>query len=275
MRLRLLVILLVGALLPLVPGVADAGTAPAADVRGMWLWTRPPAADVVAFASARRVKEIFVQVPTTPDVPYLRELRKRASAGGIRLAALGGDPSWTTDHAAALAWQRAALGTGLFDAVHLDVEPYLLPAWNTAQATVAQQYLTLLGKLSAATTVRVEADVPFWYGQLTVAGKNLATEVLARVDAITVMSYRNTVTGPNSVLDVGRDFLTRAAAADRPARLAVETQPLAGCAHCTFAGSGRTALDSALIRIDTAGNAASRAYAGVAVHHYESWRSLA
>jgi len=275
MRLRLLVILLVGAFIPLVANTAHAALAPVADVRGMWLWTRPPAADVVAFASTRRVNEIFVHVPAAPDVLYLRELRKRASAAGIKLAALGGDTSWTTDHAAALAWQRAALGTGLFDAVHVDVEPYLLPTWNTAQATLAQQYLTLLGRLAAATTVRVEADVPFWYGQITVARKNLATEVLARVDAITVMSYRNTVTGPNSVLDIGRDFLTRAAAAGKPARLAVETQPLAECAHCTFATAGRAALDSALTKIDIAGNTTSNAYAGVAVHHYDSWRSLA
>ncbi|WP_203898035.1 hypothetical protein [Virgisporangium aliadipatigenens] len=271
---RLLVILLVGALVPVVPGTAHAAT-PAADVRGMWLWTRPSAVDAVAFAAQRRVKEIFVHVPTSPDVPYLRELRQRASAAGIKLAALGGETSWTTDHAAALAWQRAALGTGLFDAVHVDVEPYLLPEWQTAQATLAQQYLNLLGKLAAATTKRVEADVPFWLGQLTVGRKNLATEVLSRVDAITVMSYRNTVTGPNSVMDIGRDFLTRAAAARKPARLAVETQPLAECAHCTFSGMSAATLDRALTSIDTTGNATSTGYAGVAVHHYDSWRSLA
>jgi hypothetical protein len=47
-----------------------------------------------------------------------------------------------------------------------------------------------------------QANVPFWYGENRVGGKNFTDEVLKRVDAVTVMSDRDTATGPNSVLDV-------------------------------------------------------------------------
>lgn len=38
----------------------------------------------------------------------------------MRLSALGGDPGWVHDHAAALTWQRTALNTGLFSSNHIE-----------------------------------------------------------------------------------------------------------------------------------------------------------
>jgi hypothetical protein len=240
----------------------------------MWLWNRPPTAEVVDWATGHGVREILVYVPAQPDLPWLRDLRSRATTAGLTLSALGGEPGWTTNHQAALDWQRAAAGTGLFTGIHVDVEPYALPAWQSDQARTAQSYLTLLGKLNAASTLPLDADIPFWYGQIPLPHKlNLATEVLARVDAATVMSYRDTATGPNSILAVGADLLTRGTAAGRPVRLAAETGPLADCGYCTFAGQDASALDAAIAKVDAAA-ADYPSYAGLAVHDYAAWRNL-
>src|SRR4029450_4507777 len=97
-----------GAALPAMP----------AGPRAMWLWGDQPAADVVTWAATRGVSEIFVYVSpaglTNGDLGRLQEMKQRADAHRIRLSALGGDSAWTTDHAAALAWQRAVVTTGLF-----------------------------------------------------------------------------------------------------------------------------------------------------------------
>ena len=58
-----------------------------------------------------------------------------------------------------------------------------------------------------------------------------------RVNAVTVMSYRDTATGANSMTAVGADMLTRASAAGKNVRLAAETQNLPDCTHCTLPGS--------------------------------------
>jgi hypothetical protein len=264
-------------LLAIVTMIAPAKGAAAAtpNTRAMWLWSSAAPADVVAWAQAQGVREILAHTPANPDLGWLRDLRARSAAAGISLAALGGDPAWTTQHAAALSWVRAVTATGLFDAVHVDVEPHLLAAWQTDQARTAQQYVTLLEKLNAATTLRLEADVAFWYGEVSLPKKqNLATELLRRVDAVTVMSYRDTASGPNSVTAVGADFLRRGAALGRPVRLGVETLPLAECAHCTFAEEGAGALDAALAEIEMIASAQA-SFAGIAVHHYDSWRRLA
>jgi hypothetical protein len=87
------------------------------------------------------------------------------------------------------------------------------------------------------------------------------------------MSYRDRATGPNSILDIGTDMLRRAAKTGVKARLAVETQPLVDCAHCTFAEEGAAALAAEAGRVD--GEAARYpSYAGLAVHHFDAWQKL-
>jgi hypothetical protein len=263
------------------PGVSTAGrvtlTAMPANTRAMWLWGDDPAADVVSWAATQRVSEIFVHVSPSVlvngDLARLQEMRQRADALKIKLTALGGDTSWVTDHKAALAWQRAVVRTGVFAGIHLDVEPYLSDGWTTNLAGTQRSYLALLDKMRTGSTLPLEADVPFWFGEYRVGGKNLADEVLKRVGAVTVMSYRDTGTGPNSMLAISQDWLTRGATAGKRVRLGAETVPLPDCTHCTFHEEGAARLRSELAKVDAA-TRRTPAFGGIAVHRYGTWRSL-
>jgi hypothetical protein len=245
-----------------------------AGARAMWLWGGYPADEVIAWAGAQSITEIFVYVTTSVrtdgSLAHLRDLRKRADAAQIRLRALNGESSWTTDHGAALAWQRAVVATGLFDGLHLDVEPYLTAGWTTDQQAASTAYLRLLDDLRAGSGLAIEADVPFWYGQDKVGSKNLADEVLKRVTAVTVMSYRDSAT---SMLAVSQDWLSRGTTAGKKVRLGAETGPLPDCTYCTYAEEGSRPMLTALSQVD-AGAAKSKAYNGVAVHSYGAWRVL-
>ena len=97
--------------------------------------------------------------------------------------------------------------------------------------------------------------------------------MLRRVNGVTVMSYRDTGTGPNSMLAVSQDWLARGKAAGKRVRLGAETGPLADCPYCTFAEEGATHLDAELSKVDAATRTAA-AFGGIAVHHYGAWRSL-
>jgi hypothetical protein len=273
------VVLMAAALtLPAAAPAGSVGLPPAPPgTRAMWLWSDAPADEVIAFAVRRGVSEVFVSVSpavaTDGSLPRLRRMRELAGAAGIRLSALGGDPSWATDHAAALRWQRAVVATGLFAGLHVDVEPYALPGWTTAYQATAKGYLAVLDKLRTGSPLPVEADVPFWYGQYRVGGQNLANEVLKRVAAITVMSYRDTGVGPNSILDVSRDWLVRGSASGKRVRLGAETGALPDCGYCTFAEEGATRLGNELAEVDAA-TRSTYSFAGIAIHHYDSWRDL-
>ncbi|GGS86512.1 hypothetical protein GCM10010156_51310 [Planobispora rosea] len=269
------------------------GCAAPAPVRAMWLWHPADPAAVVEWATAQQVSEIFAYVPeelTAAERARLATLKKNADAAGIKLAALGGAPEWALDHAAALSWLRTAMGTGLFHAAHVDVEPYHLPAWRTDRAGTVASFTALLTGLRDADPRPLEADVPFWYhtvpaapsgadpansaGSPTTGGSGtLADEVLARTDAVTVMSYRDTATGPGSIMEISADMLRRGERAGRPVRLGAETLRLPDCPHCTFHGKGRAAMDAALAEVDAAA-AGYPSFAGIAVHDYTAWTAL-
>jgi hypothetical protein len=243
--------------------------------RAMWVWGQQAPDEVIAWANAQNVTEIFAYaastVATDGSLPRLRELSSRAASAGIKLRALGGEPGWATDHANALAWQKAMTATGLFSGIHLDVEPYLTSGWISDQEATKAGYLSMLDKMRGS--LPVETDVPFWFGQFKVGGKNLADEVLKRVSAVTVMSYRDTATGPNSIFTISQDWLKRGTATGKKVRLGAEIDPIADCAYCSFAEEGARRMTAVLAQVDTAART-SPAYAGVAVHRYSSWRVL-
>ncbi|MEV6930359.1 hypothetical protein AB0M46_38565 [Dactylosporangium sp. NPDC051485] len=277
-RLLLVAIALIAAtplrLPPLAPetAVAPPGT------RAMWLWERDDPRPVVDWATANGVRALFAYYDPragAADLARLRELRQLCDAAGIALDALGGEPAWTTEHPAALAWAQGAAATGLFHGLHMDVEPYLLPSWKTDQAALVPQFLTLLDQVSSATDLPLELDVPFWLPTVAVpdGGGNLADAVLARTDGVTVMSYRNTATGANSMVGVADDLLRRAGKVAKPVRLGAETQPLGDCAYCSFHGSTATQLHQTLAAVDSAAQRYP-AFAGIAVHQYDTWITL-
>src|SRR6185312_3939 len=140
---------------------------------------------------------------------------------------------------------------------------YLLPGWP-AHTT---DFLALLDAVRTE-NLPLEVDVPFWYETVPVGSATLADEVVARVDALTVMSYRDTAGG---IVEVATDMLDRAGRAALPVRLAVETQPLADCAYCSF--TRRTEMDAALRGVDAAGQRFA-AFEGVAVHQFNSWKAM-
>ncbi|MEV0562912.1 hypothetical protein [Dactylosporangium sp. NPDC050588] len=264
--------LVVASVRPRLPPLAPETSVAPPGTRAMWLWERERPEAVVDWAKARSVTTIFAYYDPRADVTELTRLRALCDDAGIALDALGGEPAWTTDHATALAWARAAAASGLFRGLHVDVEPYLLPAWEERQAALVPQLLRLLDEL-VLIGPPVELDVPFWLPTVQVGGENLADAVLARVDGVTVMSYRNTATGGNSMLGVADDLLRRAGKAAKPARLGAETQALGDCAYCTFHGGTDSAMRATLSDVDRAAQRYA-AFEGIAVHQYDTWIAL-
>lgn len=256
------------------PAAASArADARAPDGRGLWVWQSVPARPMVAFARSHGVDRLWLA--TTTRIGSGERLRlattiRLAQRHGIDVAALGGAPVWALRHSEAMAWARRS--ADVVGDLHVDVEPYALEAWDTDRDRVVRGYLELLDRLSAL-AVRLEVDVPFWYGSIPAPGGNLADAVLARVDAVTVMSYRDHALGENGILDISRDWMRRTTQAHVPLTLAAETNPLSDCPHCTFAEEGAAALDreQAIVSRQLRNRPS---FAGVAVHDWEGWLAL-
>lgn len=279
----LLVLLLVTALLGT---AASAGTADrphhraTPGERATWVWHRPDPATLVRFLRAQDVADIFVSTPgdlaDSPELAWFTDVRTRTAAAGIRMHTLGAEAWWVDDPEAALEWQRQALATGLFDGVHLDIEPWQHPDWNDARGPLMERYVDLLAALAADTTLPVDADISFWLDQLTIRGQRADEAVLAVVDAITMMTYRDTVTGPDSITGLAAAGLDAAQRAGKPVRLAVETNHLGDTPvdlKQTFHGESRKTLSRAMRAVDrVVGDHPT--YRGIAVHDHRGWAAM-
>jgi hypothetical protein len=244
--------------------------------RAMWVWDKPGVAALVDFATSNGVSQLFVHVPASPGLAWYTNLRNQTRAAGISVQALGSETWWIDSPEAAVAWQSEVLATGLFDGVHLDIEPWLHPDWNTDRPALLGRYLHLLDVM-ADSPAPVELDISFWLHEITApGGGRLDHAVLERVDAVTVMSYRDTATGPDSISGLGATALAAAAAAGKPARLAVETNDLGSTPvdqKQTFFGERRTRMVSVLAQVDAAVSGTS-SYAGIAIHDRRGWAAM-
>lgn len=246
-----------------------------------WVWDRPRAEDLLSWVRASGVGQIFVGVGrdlgTSGDLAWMRSVVQLMHGHGVLVAALGGDKTWVDDPAPALAWQQTVLETGLFDGIHLDVEVWAREDWDDRRVELGAAYLVLLRRLAAVCPLPLEADIAFHLHEVpTESGDSLETAVMRVVDAVTVLSYRNTVTGPDSITGVSASALAAAGRLSVPCRLAVETRYLGSdpvSRKQTFHGVGRSALQRAMTEVDTLLSPVS-SYVGIAVHDYAHWRVL-
>jgi hypothetical protein len=249
--------------------------------RATWVWERPVPDELLSWVRDRSVTEVFMSVGAdlgpSGDHDWVRPLVELLHGQGVRVAALGGDKAWIGNPDPALAWQRAVVATGLFDGVHLDLEVWDRADWPNIPAADVAAYLALLGVLAADCPLPLEADIAFHMHMVPTATRDsLQTAVMRVVDAVTVLSYRNFVTGPDSITDISASARAEAQRLSVPCRLAMETKYLGDdpvCRKQTFHGLGHEALQSAMTQVDTLVGSAS-SYAGIAVHDYANWRVL-
>ncbi|MEM6568109.1 MAG: polymer-forming cytoskeletal protein [Planctomycetota bacterium] len=224
-----------------------------------------------------------------------------ARAAGLRVHALIGYPWFTvgpgaglpgqpTSYDEGLAMIETIVATGLFDGVVDDSQPYgvqyyvdrELQNWLFDEPDRAAADMTaylggarvLLGDLELVKTC------PFWYDSdarlldvRDAAGEPLGTfadVVAAQVDLTLVMAYRDTLDGPNGILELVSGEADRG-----PMIVSVETSDLGSALDfLTYFEEGYDVLAADLERVASE-LAGTPGYRGASVHHYEPLRLLA
>jgi hypothetical protein len=233
----------------------------------LWVWTFADATSLVQRAQQSGLSVLLVWVSpgfstNAPTLAGLRILVADARRTGLAVHALGGDPSWAVHPQRAAAWAQEAASSGLFTGLHLDIEPNSLPSWASAQAALSRGLLQALDQAREPGMV-LEADIPAWYHTVSVDGLPLDQAVLARVDGIAIMAYRNTAAG---VLNLAGPEVVDAGRAGRYAYIGINiAAPGPDGALTSYLGKPAAALQSDVAAI-TAQALIWPAYAGIAVH---------
>lgn len=281
---RVALVPLLAAVAMLTPGLtSEAAAQSAPSPRAMWVWDVSTPEATVQLALDHGIGQLFVAVPpnlpTSSLLPNIREISQRAGAAGIRVDALGGDPGWVDNASWVVnSWLKPALRTGLFTGVHVDIEPYTTPAWQTDQSGVVTRYLSTLTTLvKAAGTAPLEADIPFWFHEVPAGATTLDRAVISRTAGVSVMAYRNTAAGEDGTIALATPALTAATDLGKPARVGQETRYLGDSpveTKQTYYGQTRTAMEVQLGEVGAA-FAGLPGYGGIAIHDSVGYAALA
>ena len=149
---------------------------------------------------------------TVTKTPYLKNnvgkydtFIQQATSKGIKVEGIYSNNDWAlTSNYTSLAnsvkevLNFNATHRNRFSAIHLDIEPYLLSDWQTNSNSILQQYVSNLSNIRTLInshnkknkdSIKLVIDIPFWFNQYNVNGKNYVDSLLEKVDKIVVMDY--------------------------------------------------------------------------------------
>lgn len=171
-----------------------------------------------------------------------------------------------------------------FDGVNVDVEPYLLPDFETSKPDVQIQYLDMLSRMisrrdTAGIDLLIGPAVPRWYDTSTSSinipwngtTKSLSEHVQDIADYIAIMDY---VDSGDRLVDDAANEIAYGNAIGKPnsVLVGVETQAITiggDPETITFQEEGRTYLESSLEDV-YAGFGTEPSFGGVVWHHYRT-----
>lgn len=178
-----------------------------------------------------------------------------------------------------------------FDGVNVDIEPYILPEFNAEKPSVQLQYLDVLQKMidrrnAAGIDLPFGPAIPRWFDssegakEITWNGETkwLSEHVQDLSDYISIMDYRDVADGSVGIIAQAQGELSYANAIGKPNSvvIGVETLDIANSGDpetITFREEGRAYMEAELDKVYAAFQA-DPAFAGIAMHHYDSIRWL-
>jgi hypothetical protein len=254
-----------------------------------WLWDtasiKEKPDDIIQFLTDKHAGQLYLQIDQSLPAADYQAFIEKANASGISVHALDGAPKWATAKGEAVmvsffSWvshyQEQAASGQHFSGIHLDVEPYLLPGWESNYKNTVLNYQTRMAQaasLSADLSLPLGADIPFWFDEMMFSNKHgkesLAGWVIKNTDKVTVMAYRNKASGPNGIIELSRNEVELAARYGKEIQIAAETGASSEAAYITFYEEGTAKMEEQLSIVRDAYSAHS--HVGFAVHHLQSW----
>jgi hypothetical protein len=222
------------------------------------------------------VKSVFVYAhPGFRDDTLLNtkltDLSKKAKKAGVRMWAMGGDPSWVTNHKVAIDWINEVVASRLFSGVHFEIEPHSQAGYWDNQTERNQQFVSLLNKANtAAGPLPLELSLPWWFHTIAYGDTTLDEAAISEVDQITIVTFNDVSAGIEMNAE-NAQVISREQ--NKPYRLASETNAN-DTAWVTFAGETNAHMLTTQNEVSTA-RANDPLYLGFAVHDYSGWKQLA
>lgn len=259
--------------------------------RALWVW-QPDFLDdpqhanfFLDFVKLRNIQTVFLSVSKNrmKDAHILyNPFVKQAHQQGLRVHALNGAPSWIfPEHRqAAHEFMQGVIHynqqnqDAKFDAIHLDVEPYTLPEWNTSdrQDLMAHyvDFFKWAHQMAEAESIPLFVDIPAWLDKEAYGEGSLMNAVWDSVDEVVVMAYNN---HPSKILEAIQDEVRYAKNNQKRLWVGVSADPR----HVPVAGQADGNMEqqwNGLVEHMTTQFSEDLGSFGVAIHDYHRYQRL-
>jgi predicted phage tail component-like protein len=272
----------------------------------VWLWNNSRVANdpdkVIDILKTYGFNNVYVSFNlSTVSADKYRYFNEKANSYGIKVHALAGDPRWGIDAYSSsahtkiddvIAFNSGCVNNGQkFAGVHLDIEPYLLKYSNgdpldwgivNDRAQIMHQWLSnsssYVSKIRNAGLIAGNS-IPFWLDTSTEVQEavsqdstlaNYHQQMIDIWDYSAVMSYRDTVTGSNSIDSIIQNEINYPSTPKVIVSLET-TQQSPG--NITFYEEGWGAVVSAISQIESLYSSKS-GYRGIAIHDYDQFEVM-
>ncbi|WP_170841157.1 hypothetical protein [Salibacterium halotolerans] len=261
-------------------------------VKATWIWDlddlEENQEETVSFLNNKGVNLVYLHIDfENVNTERFESFIKLASKKNIDVYALGGDPNW------ALTKNQKSLDTFVsivkdynqqsaeeekFQGVHVDIEPYLLPAWKSERENIVTQWISnlqyLKNKVKTDSELAISGDVPFWINQVEIPGENkdMGDWMISSLDSITVMAYRDQTEGENGIKGIASPLVEQAANRSKSVIVAVNVIETDEGNHTTFHDNSLNYMNHELNLLENRFSG-HPGYGGVAVHDYQYWKS--
>lgn len=256
--------------------------------RSTWIWN----AHVLENREGEVIKQLKEHQIDTVYIFYSEDLNQEmykqfinlSHREKIKVEALGGERVWgLQEHQkdglafiqSVIEYNENASDEDQFDAVHLDIEPYLLEAWDEDKSQVLEDwYNNSLAYIERANqnNLSINSDLPFWLDSDDVVKaqpfkKPIYQLFIDAFDGVNLMSYRNTIEGENSISEISNTELTYAKKVGKPLGIAIDLLP-SEIPYTTFYESSKEELEETISELHTFYRDNS-SFNGVAIHDFD------
>jgi hypothetical protein len=199
--------------------------------------------------------------------------------GGRRVYACVGEPDWVIDPVRLpehLALAARAVSTGVFDGLHLDVEPHALPAWRDpgTRAPLLTGTVKLLDLVrSALPDADIDAAVNPSFATVPYLGESFLTALVRRLTSISIMSYRDSV---SETIKRAMPSIGEISRLGRRWRLGVLVDPNPDEPGTSWSHRSASSLEAAMDELDgiLRSHFSSRGYSGLAFEGYDGLKLI-
>lgn len=259
------------------------------EAKATWLWNastiEESTQEIVTFNKKQGVKTIFLQIGSKVSAQSYRDFIRQATASGIEVHALSGQPDWALRESrhkadAFLAWvvqyNLESAPEERFTGIQFDVEPYLLKNWDASRSAIIEQWMEGIRvwvESAKRSNLVVGAAVPFWLEQIEYPGVGVKVPfiewIVDKFDYLAIMAYRDAA---NRVYELSLPTLEEADRQKKKVWIGIELGASKEGAGVSFHEKPVSTLNLEVYKLMNLGEKHS-SFSGVAIHSYDTWRN--